>query len=162
MKTSRFAVWILTLAISGGFAVAQGEGGGGRRQDPNATDKIVSPFTGEIVNVAGNTISVRGVPTLEKSPREDESQGKKKDAKRTVHFIVKPDTKLLKDGKPSRMSDLRERDTVQISFTSKEGSSLRRVTEVQVGKFVETPDSKPAETRKPEAEGKTKGKKPRE
>lgn len=161
MKTSRLAVWILTLAVSCGFAAAQGEGGGGRgrRADPNAMDKVASPFTGEIVNMAGNTLSVRGVPTLEKPPRDNEADGKKKDNKRTIHFTLKADTKLLKDGKPARMSDLRERDTVQVSFTSKEGSSLRRVTEVQAGKFIETADSKPPEAKKPEAEGKGKGKK---
>lgn len=160
MKTSRLAAWILTLAISCGFAAAQGEGGGGggRRRDLNVMDKVVSPFTGEIVNMAGNTISVRGVPTLEKSPRDKENQIGKKDSKRTLHFVLKADTKLLRDGKPARMSDLRERDTVQVSFTSKEGSSLRRVAEVQAGKFVETPESKPAEARKPAAEGKGKGK----
>lgn len=160
MKTFRLAAWLVTVAVSCGFAAAQGDGGSGRgrRADPNAMDRIVSPFTGEIVNMAGNTISVRGVPTLEKPLRDSEGESRKKDAKRTLHFTLKPDTKLLKDGKPARMSDLRERDTVQVSFTCKEGSSLRRVTEIQVGKFVETADSMPAETKKPAAEGKGKSK----
>jgi len=159
MKTSRFAVWILTLLISSGFALAQGEGGG-RRRDPNAMDKVISPFTGEIVNIAGNTLSIRGVPTLERPPHDIANEGRQKDSKRTLHFTLRPDTKLLKDGKPARLSDFREHDTVQVSFTTKEGSALRRVVEIQAGKFIETAESKPADARKPEAEGKGKGKKP--
>jgi hypothetical protein len=156
MRTLRLAIWTATVALSCSLAAAQG---GGKRADPNAMDKFVSPFIGEIVNMAGNTISVRGVPTLEKPPADSENQLGKQDAKRTLHFLIKPDTKLLKNGQPAKIADLHERDTVQVSFTSKEGSSLRRVTEIQMGKFAATAEDKPDDNPKQEPEKKGKGKK---
>lgn len=158
MKTLRLAVWTATLAISCSLAAAQG--GGGRRADPNAMDKIVSPFTGQIVNIAGNTMSVRGTPTVEKKPAgQDTNESKKKDNRRTLHFVIKSDTKLLKNGQPARISDIHENDAVQVSFTAKEGSSMRHVTEIQVGKFTETRESKPDDAPKQEPDKKEKGKK---
>ena len=156
MKTLRLAIWTATLAVSCSLVAAQG---GGKRADPNAMDKFVSPFTGEIVNMAGNTISVRGVPTLEKPPGDSENQLGKKDAKRTLHFAIKPDTKLLKNGQPAKITDLHERDTVQVGFTTKEGSSVRRVTEIQVGKFTAAAEDKSDDKPKQDPEKKGKGKK---
>jgi len=42
--------------------------------------------------------------------------------------------KILRDGKTCELKDLQKGDTVSVTFSTKPGNSLHRVTQVSVGK----------------------------
>ncbi|MBI5397518.1 MAG: hypothetical protein HZA91_19650 [Verrucomicrobia bacterium] len=146
MKPTKQIISLLTitaLAATSPLALGAGAGGDGggsgrKRPDPNAIEKIASPFTGTVVNIAGSTISVRGEPQLQgKVPKGDTSS-----KTRTLHFTIKPDVKILRDGKPATFADIKENDPIAVSFTAKEGSSIRHATEIQAGAIAKDAEKK--------------------
>lgn len=150
MKTTRLIIALLGIAAlaatsSPAFGAAGGGGtggggGGGRRNrpDPNAIEKIASPFNGIVTNVAGSTLSVRGEPTFQGKPPREGSVSKS----RTLHFAIKGDVKIMRDGKPATLADIKENDPISVKFTAKEGSSIRQVTEVLAGNIPKEADKK--------------------
>jgi hypothetical protein len=91
--------------------------------DPNAVGRIRSPFQGEVVSVTANSVSVKS------------TQGTAaKRSGRTVSFTIKPEARIVRDGKACALTDLKKGETVSVDFTSKPGSSLHRVTQVSAGK----------------------------
>jgi len=91
--------------------------------DPNAVGRIRSPFQGEVVSVTATSVSVKS------------SKGTAgRSSSRTVNFAIKPEAKVLRDGKVCELKDLQKGDTVSVTFNSKPGSSLHRVTQVSAGK----------------------------
>lgn len=132
----------------------------GPRVDPNAVDKIPSPFHGTVVNVTATTITVRGdVKTKTSQPANGEPRqagsNKSRDASvtHTINFSIKPDVTIKRDGKPSQLKDIHKDDTVTVTFTSKEGSSVKHVIEVAVGAL---PPDENREKPKAEKKGKKK------
>ena len=91
--------------------------------DPNAVGRISSPFQGVVVSLTANSVSVKSSKAA-----AGRSSG------RTVNFAIKPEAKVLRDGKTCELKDLQKGDTVSVTFNSKPGSSLHRVTQVSVGK----------------------------
>ena len=85
--------------------------------------RIRSPFQGEVVSVTANNVSVKS-----SKGTSGRSSG------RTVSFAIKPDARVLRDGKTCELKDLQKGDTVSVTFSTKPGSSLHRVTQVSVGK----------------------------
>ena len=130
MKTTRQIISILVMtALAATAPFALGATGGRNRPDPNAIEKIASPFTGIVVNIAGSTLSVRGEPQFQgKAPKESAAS-----KTRTLHFAIKGDVKIMRDGKPATLADIKENDPAVVTFTAKAGSSIRQVTEVQAG-----------------------------
>jgi len=72
-----------------------------------------------VVSSTANSISVKG------------SIGKRS---RTVNFTIPTEVKLMRNGQQCAVKDLQKGDQISVSFGSKRGSSIRRVTEVEVGK----------------------------
>ncbi|MBI5819550.1 MAG: hypothetical protein HZA88_11240 [Verrucomicrobia bacterium] len=91
--------------------------------DPNAVGRIRSPFQGEVVSVTANNVIV-------KSARGTAGRT----SGRTISFTIKPEAKVVRDGKTCELKDLQKGDAVSVVFTTKPGSSLPRVTQVSVGK----------------------------
>ena len=91
--------------------------------DPNAVGRISSPFQGEVVSVTANSVSVKS-----------SKGGTGKSNGRTVSFAIKPEAKILRDGKTCDLKELKKGDTVSVTFNAKAGSSQHRVTQVSVGK----------------------------
>lgn len=57
-----------------------------------------------------------------------------KSSSRTVSFTIKPEARIVRDGKTCEMKDLQKGETISVTFTAKPGSSLNRVTQISVGK----------------------------
>jgi hypothetical protein len=91
--------------------------------DPNAVGRIRSPFQGEVVSVTANSVSVKSSKGI-----AGRTSG------RTVCFAIKPEAKVLRDGKVCELKELQKGDTVSVTFNTKPGSSLPRVSQVSVGK----------------------------
>ena len=129
-----FGLGLMVASLVAEAAGGRGGGRGRRGQDPNPEDHIKSPFQGVVGGVAGNTITVKGeLPVKERGAGSD-STGP---TKLTIHFQVRSDTKLTRDGKPAAIGDIHPEDKVRVTFSAKEGSSLRHVTSIEVGKFAE-------------------------
>lgn len=129
MKTGAIVLLLAAATMAAISLPAFAAGSRRNRSDPNALEKIASPFNGIVVHVTGGTISVRGEPQyLGKGPKESE-----RSSHRTLHFTIKPDVKITYAGKPATLADIKENDTISVKFIVKEGSSLRQVTEVLVG-----------------------------
>jgi hypothetical protein len=139
MKTTNQIISLLAItALVAASPLASGAGGRRNKSDPNALDKIASPFNGIVVHVAGSTISVRGEPQyLGKGPKANE-----KSSTRTLHFVIKPDVRIVYAGKPATLADVKENDPISVKFIAKEGSSLRQVTEVLVGSLPQEAEKK--------------------
>jgi hypothetical protein len=91
--------------------------------DPNAVGRIRSPFQGEVVSVTANSVSVKSAKGT-----SGKSSG------RTVSFTIKPEAKIIRDGKACELKDLQKGETISVTFTAKPGSSLNRVTQILAGK----------------------------
>ena len=85
--------------------------------------RIRSPFQGEVVSVTANSVSVKGARG---------TSGKT--GSRTVCFSIKPEASVVRDGKTCQLTDLKKGDAISVTFTTKQGSSLHRVTQVSAGK----------------------------
>lgn len=120
--------------------VARDAEAAGRRIDPNAVDKVPSPFHGTVANVTATTLTVKGdVKVKSNQPANGEprstsgARAKETAVAHTINFFIKPDTKVTRDGKAGQLKDIHQGDTVAVTFTTKDGSSLKHVTEVAVG-----------------------------
>ncbi|MCX7827031.1 MAG: hypothetical protein N2689_15995 [Verrucomicrobiae bacterium] len=71
--------------------------------------------------MTANSVSVKGVV-------------KGQSRLRTVNFTIPTDVKIVRNGQPCAMKDIQKGDSVSVSFVCKPGSSLRRVSEIEVGK----------------------------
>ena len=129
------AGWVVCAVVA--FNV---EAGTGRRVDPNAVDKVPSPFHGTVAGVSATTVTVKGeVKGKGTQPPSGEprtapgEKPKEISVPHTVTFFIKPDIKVTRDGKASQLKDVHPGDSVSVTFTTKEGSSVKHVTEVAVG-----------------------------
>ncbi len=137
------------------------EAASGRRGlDANDADKVPSPFRGVVSNVTATTLTIKGeVKARSRQPANGEprsaagEKAKETTVEHIVSFSIKPDTKITRDGKLSELKNIHRGEAVSVSFTTKENSSLKRVTEVAAGTSAE------AEKEKPKGERKKKGKK---
>lgn len=57
-----------------------------------------------------------------------------KSSSRTVSFTIKPEVRIVRDGKACELKDLQKGETISVTFTAKPGSSLNRVTQISAGK----------------------------
>lgn len=128
-----------------------------RRPDPNAVDKVPSPFRGAVVVATATTLTVKGdVKTKGWQPGNGEprppagQQPKETSVSHTVSFFVKPDTKVSRDGKAALLKDLHTGDMVSVTFSIKEGSSLKHVTEIAISStgFSDSKDEAKGEKKK--------------
>lgn len=140
MKNAR-GLFVIVSVIACAVAALNVEAGSARgpRVDPNAVDKVPSPFRGSVVVSTATTLTVKGdVKTKSRQPANGEprpeagQQPKETSVARTASFFVKPDTKVTKDGKAAQLKDLHPGDMVQVTFSVKEGTSLRHVSEVAI------------------------------
>ncbi len=103
------------------------------KSDPNAV-KIDSPFKGVVTNVSPTSLSVKGEVKLANAPKNNPNADKKsKPIHQNVHFHVKG-AKLTRDGKPCELKDIQKGDTATVTFTTKEGSDKRTVSQIDVTK----------------------------
>jgi hypothetical protein len=127
----------------------------GRRPDPNAVDKVPSPFRGAVVSANATTLVVKGDVKVkgwqpgsgDPRPASGE-QVKDTSVSHTISFAVKPDTKITRDGKAAQLKDVHVGDTVSVTFTVKEGSSLKHVTEVAVSSVGSDAQDQPKDDKK--------------
>jgi len=81
---------------------------------------ISSPFRGEVVSLTANTVSVKGTGKTARL--------------RTVNFPISSEMKIVRNGQPCAVKDIQKGDSISVSFSTKPGCSVRRVTEVKIGK----------------------------
>ena len=79
------------------------------------------------MGLTSNGVSVKG--------EVKDTDGKMEE--KTIHFAVRPDTRILCDGKESALKDIRPDDPIQITFTQKAGSTLRQVSQIHAGRLPE-------------------------
>lgn len=160
MKLYHLAVLtgLITVALTASDVMAQYR----RRPDPNAADQVPSPFRGVVVSASAGSVSVKGEigqphreGQADNDPNKDPNQGSHEKNVRTIHFTVRSDTKLTRDGQPITAADIKKDEPIQVTFSTKEGSTMKHVTEVAVGKLPE------GEGEKGEGKPKGKGKKPK-
>ena len=121
------------LMASAGAQAAGGRGGGIgiRGPDPNKAVPIDNPFIGVVVSASSSSITVEGKRGRDKRGQRD--QNADAESKVRTHFLISGDTKITRDGKTITAADIKKDEQVRVMFTAKEGSILRRATEVQIG-----------------------------
>jgi hypothetical protein len=80
-----------------------------------------------VASLAANSVSVKN----------ENTQGGK--GRRLVSFTIRSDTKITRGGQQCALADIKPGEPIAVEFSSKPGSSLRRVTEIQVGQSSTTP-----------------------
>ena len=126
-----------------------------QRSNPNAVEQLPNPFIGTVVSTTANSVIVKGdIPQDSKNPNASKSSAKR------INFIIRTDSKLTREGQPAKLVDIKKDEPIAVSFTCKEGSSLRKVTDVVVGKGAESVQAapKPAEEEKDKDKKDKKGK----
>lgn len=163
MKSARslfvIGVGLVVCAVAALNAEAAGLG---RRVDPNA-DHIPSPFRGAVVSanatslVVKGDVKTRGWQSANGEPRPAPGQqaggpqAKETSVSHTVTFVVKPDIKVTRDGKAAQLKDIHPGDAVSVTFSVKEGSSLKHVSEVAIsstGGFADAQDQPKGDKKK--------------
>ena len=132
-------LWVVVTGLIICAVTALNAGAAGRRPDPNM-EKVPSPFRGTVLVAAGTTLTVKGtvktrglqVVNGEPRPEPGQQQAKETSVTHTISFYVKPDTKVTRDGKAAQLKDIHAGDMVSVTFSTKEGSSLKHVTEVSM------------------------------
>jgi hypothetical protein len=133
MKLNRFSLvaGMMVLALMTPDLMAQRRGRRGNAGDPNWEDKLQSPFQGNVASVSATSISVRGKMDAQLAKVSRQAEGE--DIK--IHFSIKPDTKILRGGKPITADQIDKDEPVRVTFTRKQGSSIKNVSTIEVGSF---------------------------
>jgi hypothetical protein len=71
-----------------------------------------------VVSLAANTVTVKSVA---------------KKSKRIANFVIPSDVKILRNGQPGAVKDIQKGDSISVTFSTKKGSTNRRVTQVDIG-----------------------------
>jgi len=82
---------------------------------------ICSPFRGEVVSLTANTVSVK-------------QEAADKSTACTIGFAVPAEAKVLSEGRPVSLSDIKKGDSIVVTFSSKFGQPGVVVTQVEVCK----------------------------
>ena len=102
---------------------------GRRGPDPNKPPEIANPFIGVVANVSASSVTVEG------EGKVADSKNANSDGKVKIHFPIKPDTPITRDGKTITATDIKKDEKVRVAYTAKTGSSSRQVTKIEVGNF---------------------------
>ncbi|MCX7827273.1 MAG: hypothetical protein N2689_17220 [Verrucomicrobiae bacterium] len=113
-----------------------------RGPDPNKPPEIANPFRGVVSNVSPTSITVEGEGRLA------DSKNASADGKVKIHFSIKPDTPITRDGKAITAADIQKNEPVRVTYTAKPGSTLRQVTKIEVGNFDKPQDDAPGGQKK--------------
>jgi hypothetical protein len=93
--------------------------------DPNAADRVSSPYSGTVASLAANKLSVRAEKT--------KSRLSAVPTRRSISFTIPESVTITRNGQPCTVKDIKPGDSVSVSFDCKKGSSIRKVTAVEVG-----------------------------
>ena len=88
---------------------------------PNPAGLISSPFRGEVVSLTADTVSVKQVVA-------------DKSITCTIDFTVPAEAKVLREGKPVSLTDIKKGDSLAVTFSLKFGQPGVVVTQVEVCK----------------------------
>jgi hypothetical protein len=134
MKRSSSSKWVcaslwlgavcLLVVSTDGFAA-----GGRRGPDPNKQPDIENPFHGEVVTATATTVTVKGDRKGDPDPKNPNDTA----GKLNIRFSIRPDVAITRDNQKIAATDIKKGEMALVSFTMKEGSTMRRVTDIKVG-----------------------------
>lgn len=144
MKTTRTTALVAALILCA-TAAFDAEAARRPKGPGNIEDAITSPFAGTVANVSAVSLTVRGEVKLKNAGGE---RGKEEAESHSISFSIKPETQITRNGKPAQLKDIQKGEFVSVTFTTKQGSSLKHVTAVIVGKDASEVQAPPKGERK--------------